>query len=421
MQILNDVRVADLTIITAGAVATQLLADLGAEVIKVESPTRADPFRRWTAVCPGTAANTRNPSVGRSQETSSAAFDVVNRNKLSLSVDLKTPAGRELFLDLVSRSDLVAENFRTGVLERLGLDYESLKTVNPHVVLLSVGSQGLGGPESGYGSYGSTLEALSGLMSVTGYAGGPPVWSSSEVNYPDQVAAVFGAGLALAGLRRSRRHGRGGHIDISQRELVTAMIGEQVAEYSATGQPRPRMGNQRPPYGPSDCFRCQGEDQWIALSIANDDEWRWLCVLIGRRDLADQTSSLAAPIGRITQTSKVREAVEGWTVMRSKYDAMHQLQQAGIRAGAVQTGADLLDDPQLESRRFYRHVETTSPVTRVRVGPYQLADDGPEIMHAAPVLGQDTEHVLRAVLGYDTATIDRLYRAGIVSGERSDA
>jgi crotonobetainyl-CoA:carnitine CoA-transferase CaiB-like acyl-CoA transferase len=420
-RILTDVRVADLTIITAGAVATQLLADLGAEVIKVESHNRADPFRRWSAVSGGGATGTRGPSTGSARETSSAGFEVVNRNKLSLAVDLKTPDGREVFLDLVSRSDLVTENFRSGVLERLGLDYESLRAVNPRVVLISVGSQGLGGPESRYGSYGSTLEALSGLMSATGYPGGPPVWSSSEVNYPDQVAAVFATGLALAGLRRMRRQGNGGHIDISQRELVTAMIGEQVVGYSATGQTASRTGNLRPPYSPSDCFRCQGEDQWIALSIAGDEEWQRFCLLIGRPDLADPTSPLVTAAGRTARPKLVRQAVERWTAVRSKHDAMYELQQAKIRAGAVLTGAEMLADPQLESRRFYRRVETASPVTRLRSAPYRLADEGTWAWRAAPALGQHTEHVLREVLGYDEPTIDRLYDEGIVSGGRLDS
>ncbi len=235
-QALKGIRVADLTIITAGACATQMLADLGAEVIKVESGSYPDPFRYWAG------------PVGEGDEAPddvwnwAPTFNMVNRNKKGICLDLKMPSGREAFLKLVEVSDVVTENFRQGVMDRLGVGYETLRQVNPNIIMLSLGSQGSTGPESRYGSYGSTLDALSGLMGITGYTDSHPIWSSGEVNYPDQVASIFGAGIILAAVRHRNRTGEGTYIDLSQREMITTMIGEYMLEYTvdgsgATGEP----------------------------------------------------------------------------------------------------------------------------------------------------------------------------------------
>src|SRR5437762_984272 len=218
---LRGVRIADLTIITAGASATQILGDLGADVIKVESARYPDPFRHW-------GAGLAQPEGLERPWDASPPFNGVNRNKRGLSLDLKDPRGREAFLRLVAISDVVAENFRRGVMERLGLGFEILRQVKPDLIMVSLSSQGNDGPESGYGSFGSTLDALSGLMSITGYGPEAPVWSSNDVNYPDQVVSMFGAGLLLLGLRRRRLSGQGVYIDCSQRELVTSRKGEVV-------------------------------------------------------------------------------------------------------------------------------------------------------------------------------------------------
>ena len=222
---LRGVRIADLTIITAGASATQILADLGAEVIKVEAARYPDPFRHW-------GAGLTQPEGLERPWDASPPFNAVNRNKRGVSLDLKDPRGREAFLRLVAISDVVAENFRRGVMERLGLGFETLRQVKPDLIMVSLSSQGNDGPESGYGSFGSTLDALSGLMSITGYGPEAPIWSSNDVNYPDQVVSQFGAGMILLGLRRRRRTGQGTYIDLSQRELVTSMLGEVVLDYT---------------------------------------------------------------------------------------------------------------------------------------------------------------------------------------------
>jgi len=405
-QALAGIRIADLTIITAGACATQMLADLGAEVIKVESGTYPDPFRYWQQAPTG---GDTPPDPWNWAPT----FNMVNRNKQGVCLDLKSERGRETLLKLVAVSDAVTENFRQGVMERLGLSYEALREVNPRIVMLSLGSQGSTGPESRYGSYGSTLDALSGLMGITGYRDSHPIWSSGEVNYPDQVASVFGAGILLAALRYSKRTGRGTYIDLSQREMVTTMIGEHVLEYTIGGHLPPLPGNQRPGYAPNDCYRCLGANDWVAISVANNDEWRACVTAMVRPELADD-ERFSSHAARVAHPDELRVQIERWTSTQTKQAAMRQLQSAGVRAAAVLTGAEMLDDPHLNARGYYVPIDNTRAGHQtLRLAPYHFSHTPPEIREPAPVLGEDTERVLREVLGLNDAEIDALEAEGV--------
>ena len=405
-QALKGIRIVDLTIITAGACATQLLADLGAEIIKIESGSYPDPFRYWQGPPP-----TEEPPPD--PWNWSPAFNMVNRNKYGICLDLKHPKGREVFLRLVAISDAVTENFRRGVMERLGIGYETLLELNPRIVMLSLASQGSAGPESGYGSYGSTLDALSGLMGITGYEDTHPIWSSGEVNYPDQVAAVFGAGILLAALRYRDKTGKGTYIDLSQRELVTTMIGEHVLEYTAGGRLPTQRGNRHPEMAPNDCYRCSSEDEWVAISIDGDEEWRHFCQVIDRPDLATDPR-FATHLQRRANQDSLRSEIEQWTRQRSKRQAMEELQAAGIRAGAVLTGADMLADPHLNARGYYTPIENTRAGRQtLRLAPYHMSETPPVALRPAPVLGEHTDKVLRDLLGMSDAEIQELEELGV--------
>lgn len=408
-QALSGVRIVDLGIITAGANASQMLADLGADVIKVESASAPDSFRGWQGIrAPGADAP---PDPWNWAPT----FNMVNRNKRGICLDLKHPRGREIFLQLVAVSDAVVENFRQGVMDRLGLGYDALSRVNPRIVMISIASQGSQGPEAAYGSYGSTLDALSGLMSVTGYEDSHPYWSSETVNYPDQVASEFAAGLLLAAIRQRNRTGRGSYVDLSQRELVTTMVGEQVLQYTAgKGMPQ-QQGNRRPGVAPNDCYRCAGEDAWVAVSIATDDEWRRFCNAIGRSDLHDDPR-FATESARQEHHGALRAIIEDWTTARTKHEAMETLQAAGVRAGAVLTGPEMLQDPQLNARGYYQTVENVRSGTQVlRLAPYHLTATPPTIRAPAPTLGQDTDEVLRDVLGLSERERQELAELGVTA------
>lgn len=221
---LAGVRVLDLGIITAGASTSALLADLGADVIKVESPAYIDPFRAWDRALG--AADWWNRS---------RFFDFTNRNKRGLAIDLKQPAGRDLLLELTAKADVVVENFRRGVLERLGLGWDVLAGRNPRLVLCSVTSQGETGPDAGAASYGSTLEATSGLADLTRDADGNPRITGVLLNYPDQIVSIYAAGVVTLAVMEQRRTGRGARLDVSQRELASFLVGEHILAATATG------------------------------------------------------------------------------------------------------------------------------------------------------------------------------------------
>jgi crotonobetainyl-CoA:carnitine CoA-transferase CaiB-like acyl-CoA transferase len=411
---LRGLRIADLTIITAGASATQILADFGADVIKVESARYLDPFRAWGLKL-GSEPESKRPW------DASPPFNAVNRNKRGISLDLKHPLGREAFLRLVAASDVVAENFRRGVMDRLGLGFETLREVKPDIVVVSLSSQGSTGPESGYGSFGSTLDALSGMMSITGYGPAEPIWSSQDVNYPDQVVSLFGAGAILLGLRHRRRTGQGIYIDVSQRELVTSMIGETVLDYAVNRRvPRPRA-NRDSSMVPHGVYRCRGEDAWLAIAVENDAQWAALCAVMGRPELAADERYATLP-ARWQREAEIDALLNTWAGEQDKQPAMAALQAAGVPAGAVLDGRDLLEDPQLRSRKFYQSVvHPVGGAQRQRTWPFHLGRTPADIQRPAPTLGQHTREILTELLGFSGSEIDHLEAEGVIDSEPSSA
>jgi crotonobetainyl-CoA:carnitine CoA-transferase CaiB-like acyl-CoA transferase len=404
--ILGGVRVADLSIVTAGAGGTQVLADFGADVIKIEGPDRPDLFRHWTAV---------TGKAGGEGDLGNPPFRVVNRNKRGISVNLKDPRGTDLVLRLVSRSDLVVENFRRGVLDRLGLGFDRLVEARNDIVLLSVGSQGSTGPEAAYTSFGSTLDALGGLMSVTGYDERNPLWSSNKVNWPDQVVSLLTPALAISGILAARDTGQPRWIDLSQREVVTSLLGELLLMRSLSGVDPVPMGNGDPSGVSLEwCSPCRGDDDWVAISLADPAQLRACCELIGAAGRYEWPDFQAG--AREANFASLRDAVAGWTAGRDKADAMASLQRAGVPATAVMRGAEMLSDPYLRGIGFYQQVALPSGGTEWQRGwPVRFAE-GPaaSIRRPAPHVGQDSAEVLTGVLGLTNAQIDELIQDGVV-------
>jgi crotonobetainyl-CoA:carnitine CoA-transferase CaiB-like acyl-CoA transferase len=397
MNALAHLRVLDLGIITAGAASSQVFADFGADVIKVESTTYTDPFRNWAQIAAG-------PTSGTAPDQS-PPFASVNRNKQGVAIDLKTDAGRAVFLDLVRESDLVVENFRRGVLDRLGIGFESLKRVNPRIVLLSLSSQGLTGPESGYVSFGSPLDALGGVMAITGYDPDHTTWSGNNVNYPDQLVSFLAPGLALAGIRLRDRTGEAVHVDAAQREAVTSVVGDNILEFSRTGEVARPRGNRHEVFAPQGVYPTQGEDQWVALSVTNSDEWMALCAVLGLPG-ASADERYATAEGRRAHHDDLNALIAAQTRTWDKQALAENLQLSGVPAAAVLVAGEVLDDDQLEALGFHQEMAGDPIIQRGMA--FRLSRTPGTMRRPAPHLGADTAAVLRRVLGMSDDTIAEL-------------
>lgn len=364
-------RVLDLGIITAGAATSAILADLGCEVIKIESPTYRDPFRTWSGeLLPG-----EDPSMP-------PFFRMTNRGKVNAAIDLKHPRGRAAFLRLVAKSDVVVENFSRGVLGRLGLGYEDLREANPDIILASISSQGDTGPDAGYVSFGSTLEAMAGLAALTGYEGGSPVVSGIELNYPDQVVAIFAASMIMTAWHARLGGAGGAHLDISQRDLTTFLCGEAFA---APGTAK-RLGNGQPGMALQDCVACS-DGRWIAVSV--------------RPDRAAQATTLFGGLGV--------EALAGWAAGRACAAAMDDLARHGIDAAEALQG-----DAVLAARgdTWSRALQPTAGGDMAKGVLFDGGPAGPAIPRPTAYFGADTRDVLRRIGGFSEAEIAELLAAG---------
>jgi crotonobetainyl-CoA:carnitine CoA-transferase CaiB-like acyl-CoA transferase len=406
---LTGVRVLDLGIYQSAPYCGRLLGDAGAEVIKVESTRRPDPLRlQARGLYPG-------GDPGEHHWNRSAMVNDRNRSKLGITLDLTTEAGRSLFRRLVSISDVVLENFSTRVMGGFGLDYRALARINPGIVMISIGSQGRTGPEAHYVSFGTTLEQTGGLMGITGYP--DTATGFSGVAYPDSLAGLLSAGLAMAALRRRARTGEGAYIDLSQRELTTAAIGEAVMECTITGRLPGPQGNRESHCAPQGAYRCRGDDRWVALSIINGGQWRALCAVLDRPDLADDPrfTSLA---GRHQHHDLLDTAIEAWTCTRDRDAAARALQAAGIPAGAVLTAEELFKDPHLLARGFFEEVEDRQAGRHRYPGrPWRLDGTPLSTRRPAPALGEHNERILCDYLGLGDAALTELTRNCVIGIE----
>lgn len=408
---LEGIRVIDSSYVFAGPYATGLLCDLGAEVIKVEGPLRPD-FTRGGAFSGMLPEN----EMGADPWNRMSSYNLVNRGKKSVVLDLTRKEGRDVLVDLIKVSDIIVENFTPRVMRGWGLDYPNMKKINPGIVMVSNTGYGRGGPYSAYPAQATTQEATHGHAAVTGYAGGEP--SKAGQSYVDFLAAWTIATAAMLGLRYRRRFGRGLWADIGMYQLGCYNVSEYVLDSIANNLPGERIGNRHRQFAPQGVYRCAGTDAWCALSVRDDHDWTALCKVIGHAEFAiDQRFSTET--ARRANHDVIDAMITRWTSTLPKIEAMERLQAAGVAAGAVLDGRDLNFDPQIKARGLVEMVEYPKErgmgPRRPLIGrPWKFSAMPLSINGPAPAYGQHNGEVLREILGYDETRCSALAEAGIV-------
>ena len=396
---LNGVRILDLTHVWAGPLATRILADLGADVVKIEAPTsrgprsygRATPLGGWIGGAPGDEPYNVN-----------AVFVKLQRNKKSVAVDLKTSVGRTTFLELVKNADVVMENFSARAMPSLRLDYPVLSATNPKIIYVSMPGYGMDGPYRNRVAFGPSVEPLSGLTNVMGY--GPDEPRNTAMALPDPIAALNATSAVVTALRRRQQTGRGALVELSLHEGAAAFCGPWLIEHQL-GEPVKRFGNRHPNMAPCGIYRCAGSDDWVAIACRDDRDWYAICATIPGS--LDATADLEE---RVQTHHNIDQLIETWTLRHSKTAAADILQEANIPAGPVNTTPDMTSDSQTIARNFFVSIErgpTPIPGNPIKMKGISSADWTP-----CPRLGADNPEILREWLGYSIEEIDALECSG---------
>jgi crotonobetainyl-CoA:carnitine CoA-transferase CaiB-like acyl-CoA transferase len=412
---LEGIRIVDLTMGWAGPFATRKLADLGAEVIKVESISYADWWR-------GAVYNDAY-FRGKTYEFNHN-YLLMNRNKRGITLDLTHETGRDLLKQLVAKADAVIENYSAEVLPKLGLDQAALRKVNPRLVMLTMPAFGTGNAWSNARAYGGTLEQASGLPLHTGDPNGPPAMTAYA--YGDPMGGFNSTAGLLLGLLAQQRDGKGRHINLSQVEGMLSLAAPYIIEQSVTGTTGPRLGNRHPHHAPQGIYRTMGIDAWVLVSTQTLPQWQALCEVLGKPDWATQPD-LQTREGRHTRHGEIDQAIAEWCSHRSAEAALYTLQAAGVPAGEAKPIANVMRDPHLIERGFWRTLHRGIPLARGASGegafsaPYvstttyfREAGQPMPIRNASPTLGEHTEAVLREHLGLGDEALARLREAGII-------
>ena len=401
---LAGIRVIDFTWIGAGSFTTKLLADHGAEVIKIESRERLDTLRQGRPFRDGV------PGLDRS-----GYFAERNSSKRSITLNMKTPEAQALARRLVATADVLANNFTPGTMEKFGLGYDAVRAFKPDIVYLAMSMQGADGPESRYLGYGLTIGALTSLHALCGLPERDP--AGTGTNYPDHVPNPCHAAFAtLAALRHRRRTGQGQLIDVAQTEPTICLLGPAVLEVTANGHNPQRRGNQHRPYAPHGVYPCAGEDRWIAIAVPDDSAWRALAQVLGEPAWMSD-AAFATRDARWAHRAQTDARLGSETARFDAPTLMTALQSAGVMAGAVHDARDVLEaDAQLRHREHWQRLH--HPVMGDSVygaSPFHLqrTPGGPQ--SPAPLLGEHTEEVLCGLLGLPSEEVERLRAAGVLN------
>ena len=409
---LKGLRILDLSQVAAGPYSTMFLGFMGAEVIKVESLSRMDINRGKARPSADDLRVYPNGDPGEHPWNTTAHHVHRNINKQSLTLDLSAERGKELFLKLTKMCDVLVENYRGSVMDRLGLGYDVVSQLNPRLIYMKISSQGATGPDANYGSLGSTLEQTAGLASITGYDDGFPLMTN--LVYPDPVVGILSFGALMTALRRRLKTGTGCLVDLSQREVTTMLLGESILDFSVTGRVAETMGNRHRDMAPHGVYPCSGDDMWVAISVSSNEEWEGLYRVMGQPELASD-SRFSSSESRRSNQDALDSIISAWTETQDHYQVMHLLQSEGVPAAPVLKGGEVINDPQRESRGFWDVVEHPEAGTYKQVTTPWLMSKSPRAASTpAPGLGEHNYQVLNGLLGLSQDEIGSLEQEGII-------
>jgi benzylsuccinate CoA-transferase BbsF subunit len=384
---LQGIRVANFGWVWAGPVVGQTLGFLGADVYKIESRARIDINR----TLPPFAEGVQDPDRSLQNHAGWAGNG-------SVTLNLKKPEAQELAKQLVAKCDAVVENFGPGAMNGLNLGYERLRAVKPDIIMLSMPAAGLTGPLKDVRTYGMSLTSLTGLDSLTGYVGGPPV--PVENAFPDPYNGIMGAFAVLVALTYRDRTGKGQHIDYSQQEAMMQMVGPAFMDYVMNGRSAGLMGNKHPlaAAAPHGVFPCAGDDRWISIAVGNQQEWEGLLAAMNNPEWAS-APEFAEPAGRVESIDALHERLAAWTSRFDDYELAQRLQQQGVAAAPVLNVADLLNDPHYQARGTFIEVRHPLGFKETIYGAYVKTSRTEADVRPGPSIGQDNDRVFKELLG----------------------
>ncbi|GIW10941.1 MAG: CoA transferase [Chloroflexi bacterium] len=410
---LQGIRVLDYTTAWAGPRMTAYLAEMGAQVIHVESIQYLDTHRGWSKWAWGASGNLPNNEPGRKPWERNSQFNEFNKNKLGITLNLADPRGVALFRRLAALSDVVVDNYKAGTTQRFGIDYAQLRQLRPDIIQVSLPAFGTTGPYRDFTAWGNQVTALTGHGLLLNYAGEEEPEPGGT--YGDPIAAITGALAVVAALYHRQKTGQGQYLEIALSEVMPPLLPEAVMDYVLNGRQPAPVGNSSPTDVPWNLYPCQGEDAWIAICCASDAEAIRLFDLMERPDLAERFATLPA---RLAARQEIDALVAAWTAPQEKWALADRLQAAGIAAEPASQYVEVLADPQLAARGFF--VELDHPECGVYPHPLQavrLSKTPPRAYRPAPTYGQHNRAVLGELLGLSEEELVELERERVIGNE----
>ncbi len=394
---LEGIRVIETADVWAGPYTCSLLGDLGAEVIKVESIQRMS-TRGTMLRPPKQAPGYVDKDPGERPWERASVFNGVNRNKLGITLNLKDPDGVDLYKRLVRISDIVVENYATGVLDNLGIGYKVLREINPGIIMVSMPLFGATGPYKDYRGNGGTCDPIAGHTLLRCYEDGDPYYIGQTV-HTDAVSSTTAVFALLAALFYRRRSGLGQYLDLSQCEGIMPHLGEAIMDYTMNGRVAQSTGNRGTVNAPHGCYRCKGDDRWVTIAITSDKEWTLLQEVMGNPDWP-KSDKFQDALSRVENQDELDRHIADWTSGKDHYEVMQLLQKVGIAAGTVIDHAEAYADPHVGARGFFQRV--THPVAGTHEypgNPWKFTKTPASIRRPSNCLGEHNKQVLCGILG----------------------